>query len=156
MVWIHTEFGMYFTPKWWGVYITPYFGVTIVTSDLHLICYELHTFWFTVYIILKPYTSPRTCSNVTCDMFIRWCFRPLVYVPAILFLRTIHALPVSPPLSHEYSETSLQRPHLWENRFTLVETLAAFIFLLWLISLFYSCWLLLRVGLSLYREVRLY
>ncbi len=33
---------------WKGERITPYFGVTIVTSDSRLIWCELHTFWFTV------------------------------------------------------------------------------------------------------------
>ncbi len=48
MVRTHTKFGVYFTPKQCGVRITPYFGVTIVTSDSRLIWCELHTFWVTV------------------------------------------------------------------------------------------------------------
>ncbi len=35
--------------------ITPYFGVTTVTSDSRLIWCELHTFWFTVHFIVQAH-----------------------------------------------------------------------------------------------------
>ncbi len=39
------------------MHITPYFGVTIVTSDSRLIWCELHTFWFTVSLQLHGFSD---------------------------------------------------------------------------------------------------
>ncbi len=50
--------------------ITPYFGVTIVTSDSRLIWCELHTFWFTVwagmYYIYPQYFTDLTTHLARC------------------------------------------------------------------------------------------